>query len=838
MNLASSKCYTPSTSGQSQRLRDNRFVNDEISNMSMREQKDAFRFRDLNYVTHLYETILSTTDDFAYILDPQGRFLYANARLLKVWAKTLDQIIGKTCHELGYPTWHADMHMREIQEIVRTKQPIRGEVPFTGDSGISGIYDYIFKPVLDDSGNVEVIVGTTRDVTTRHNTHAQSEFLARLTQKLSTVSDSGELNRIATREIGQFLGAHRCYFFNAYPDIHHAHTWPDWCREDAASIEGVYTLAEYGAPEWWAAVRKGPVSVDDVQTDPRTKDFLPNYQVLKIAAYILSPFIQEGDWKACISVTSDVPRVWTADEKALLENAVARVWPLLERAQIEDSLRRSEEALSRIAAVVESSDDAIISKTLDGIIMSWNKGAERIFGYKAEEIVGKSILLLIPSNLQNEEPRIIERLKKGERIEHYETIRVTKGGRSVDISLTVSPVKDNRGKVIGASKIARDITEDKKRLEALRESEVRFRTMADAAPMLIWESGIDGLCNYFNQTWLDFVGRKSEQELGNGWREGLHPEDSARYLQLYSSSFDARIPFEMEYRLRHRLGEYRWILVKGTPRFGPKGTFQGYIGACVDITESVQARRTLADSRKELERLVGERTTSLQEAVNQMEEFSYSVSHDLRAPLRAMQGYATAVLEDYRGKVLDGEAEDYLQRIVTAGARMDRLTRDVLVYSKIPRTDLQLHVVTLDKLVSDIAQQFRQAKTRDVEISVETPLLPVLGNESFLAQAISNLVDNAVKFTLPSPIPRIRVWTEQTQGQVRLWVEDNGIGVKPEHQKRIWGMFERVHPQTKFEGTGIGLAIVRKTIERMNGTVGVISDGVTGSKFWIQLPGP
>jgi len=377
--------------------------------------------------------------------------------------------------------------------------------------------------------------------------------------------------------------------------------------------------------------------------------------------------------------------------------------------------KQTEEAVSRLAAVVESSDDAIVSKSLDGIIMSWNAGAQRIFEYTAEEIVGKSILMLIPAELQKEEPEIIARLKKGERIEHYETVRLAKGGRRIDISLTVSPVKDSTGKVVGASKIARDITADKKRQEALRESEARFRT--------------------------------------------------------------------------------------------------------------------------ELERLVHERTASLEEAVAQMEEFSYSVSHDLRAPLRAMQGYATALMEDYRGKVLDGEAEDYLQRIVTAGLRMDRLTRDVLVYSKIPRASLQLHAVTLDKLVSDITQQYLQAKTEDAEIAVETPLLSVMGNESFLAQAISNLVDNAVKFTFPGRVPQIRIWTEGIQGQVRLWVEDNGIGVKSEYQKRIWGMFERIHPQTQFEGTGIGLAIVRKTIERMNGTVGVESDGVSGSKFWIQLPG-
>ncbi len=648
---------------------------------------------DLDRVTRIYETILSTTDDFAYIFDPQGRFLYANAPLLKVWARTLDQVIGKTCHDLGYPAWHADMHLREIEEIVRTKQPIRGEVPFTGDSGISGIYDYIFKPVLDASGNVEVIVGTTRDVTNRRSAEEQLK---------------------------------------------------------AAQLE------------------------------------------------------------------------------------------LLQRAQeLESALKArndSEEIISRIAAVVESSDDAIISKTLEGIITSWNAGAERIFGYTAQETLGQSIFLLIPSDLQKEEPGILKRLKRGERIKHYETVRLTKDGRRLDISLTVSPIKDKTGKIIGASKIARDITEDKRRQEALRESEVRFRNMADAAPMLIWESGTDKLCHYFNQTWLKFVGRTLEQEVGNGWAQNIHPDDIDRCLKTYTSSFDARIPFEMEYRIRHHTGEYRWLMDRGAPRFGPQGTFQGYIGACVDITESIQAKETLAERRKELERVVLERTASLQEAIAQMEEFSYSVSHDLRAPLRAMHGYATALLEDYQDK-LDEDGREYLQRIISAGTRMDRLTRDVLVYSKIPRAEVPLHKVALDKLVTDIVQQYLQSKTKGAEITVATPLLPVVGNESFLAQAVSNLVDNAVKFSIADRLTRIRIWTEPHQNQVRLWVEDAGIGILPEHQSRIWGMFERIHPQHLYEGTGIGLAIVRKTIERMNGTMGVESDGATGSRFWIQLPG-
>jgi PAS domain S-box-containing protein len=779
-------------------------VNPAVSDTSEHAKTKALRLKELDRLSRLYEILLSTTDDFAYVFDTQGRFLYANTRLLKVYARTLDQVVGKTCYDLGYPTWHADMHMREIQDIVRTKQPIRGEVPFTGDSGIFGVYDYIFQPVLDSSGNVEVIVGTTRDVTERKKAEEKLESTLR--------------EKVAGEQRYRFL-------INSLPQI----TW-------TAKPDG---RLDYYNQRWFDYSGTTPEKMPSLDL----AGFV-HPDDLESAAKIWQKSLESGcDYETELRLkrASDQTFRWhlvrafpMKDENGAVLQWVGTGTDIDDQRQLTQKLV---EAGDKISAVVESSDDAIMSKSLDGTIMSWNSGAQRIFGYTAEEIIGKSILLLIPSELQKEEPEIIARLKNGERIEHFETVRLTKDGRRVDISLTVSPIRDSSGKVVGASKIARDITEETKRLEALRESEVRFRTMADSAPMMIWEAGPDMLCNYFNQTWLDFVGRTPEQEMRNGWMESVHPEDLVRCEKVYVSSLESRRPFEMEYRLRHHSGNYRWILNKGVPRYGPNGTFQGYIGVCVDITESVQAKENLANSRKELERLVNERTASLQDAVAQMEEFSYSVSHDLRAPLRAMQGYASALLEDYRGKVLDSEAEDYLQRIVTAGLRMDRLTRDVLVYSKIPRTDLQLRVVGLDKLVSDIVAQYLQSKTQVAEITVETPLLPILGNESFMAQVVSNLVDNAVKFTASGRVPQVRIWTEALQGQVRLWVEDNGIGINPEHQKRIWGMFERVHPQTKFEGTGIGLAIVRKTVERMNGTMGVTSDGIAGSKFWVQLPG-
>jgi signal transduction histidine kinase len=260
-----------------------------------------------------------------------------------------------------------------------------------------------------------------------------------------------------------------------------------------------------------------------------------------------------------------------------------------------------------------------------------------------------------------------------------------------------------------------------------------------------------------------------------------------------------------------------------------------WIGSNTEITEMVRTRETLAERRRELERLVDERTASLRKAVEQMEEFSYSISHDLRAPLRAMQGYAQALLEDY-GARLDDEGTDYLRRIIAASSRMDRLTLDVLTYSKVSREDLRPQRVSLGRLVTDCVRQHIDFRDGGADIAIEHPLPDVLGHEPLIMQVVSNLIGNALKFVAPGTTPRVRIRSDSDPRSVRLWIEDNGIGVPPRYQKRIWGMFERAHQGGGYAGTGIGLAIVRKAVERMGGQVGVESDGSSGSRFWVRLP--
>lgn len=241
------------------------------------------------------------------------------------------------------------------------------------------------------------------------------------------------------------------------------------------------------------------------------------------------------------------------------------------------------------------------------------------------------------------------------------------------------------------------------------------------------------------------------------------------------------------------------------------------------------------DAQTSLEDQVRARTAELQERNDELEAFGYSISHDLRAPLRAMQGFSQALLEDC-GDRLDAMGREYAERIVAGARRMDELIRDLLAYSRVSRAELQLVRVPLSPVAQRALAELSGAlRARNATVHVDEPLPVVLGHPATLSQVLMNLLGNGLKFVPPERIPELRVGAEQRDSIVRVWVEDNGIGIAPEHQARIFRVFERLHSTDDYPGTGIGLAIVRKAVERMGGQVGVESRLGHGSRFWVEL---
>ena len=247
-----------------------------------------------------------------------------------------------------------------------------------------------------------------------------------------------------------------------------------------------------------------------------------------------------------------------------------------------------------------------------------------------------------------------------------------------------------------------------------------------------------------------------------------------------------------------------------------------------------QVKDELAVANRELEDRVRDRTKELQETIAELEAFSYTVSHDLRAPLRAIYGYA-GVLGEEAGPRLDAQQREHLKRIERAAQRLDRMIQDVLRYTRVSRVEIALHVVALEECVRDVIAEHPILKALSDQIEIVTPMETVLGHEVLLAQCISNLLLNAVKFVAPGVQPRVRLRTEPRADFVRLWVEDNGIGIPEQNIGRLFGMFERLLPGATFEGNGIGLAIVKRAVHRLGGEVGVESVPDEGSRFWIDL---
>jgi PAS domain S-box-containing protein len=270
------------------------------------------------------------------------------------------------------------------------------------------------------------------------------------------------------------------------------------------------------------------------------------------------------------------------------------------------------------------------------------------------------------------------------------------------------------------------------------------------------------------------------------------------------------------------------------PILDAKGEMLGVVLVFHDVTEIRRAQHALREHSDELERKVNERTVTLRQAVADLEAFSYTVSRDLRSPLRAMQGFAEALLEDY-GEKLDQEGCHYLVRIKNAAERLDRLIHDLLLFTRLSRQDAPLVALDLDRLTREIAENYPNLRSPCAEVEIEGTLPLVWGQEAALTQVMSNLLGNAAKFVPAGTVPRIRVWAEDQGDRVRVWIEDNGIGIAPKDAERIFSMFVRVDESQTYGGTGMGLAIVKKAVETMHGTVGNEPGPRGGTRFWVEL---
>jgi PAS domain S-box-containing protein len=480
--------------------------------------------------------------------------------------------------------------------------------------------------------------------------------------------------------------------------------------------------------------------------------------------------------------------------------------------------------------LLASASDGIVAFDRELRYLFWNAVMEQIFGLKAADVVGHKAMDLFPFLSEiGEDQHMALALAGQESRSRDRPFLVRATGHTGTFEATYRPLRGDTvagaGAIVGGIGVIRDVTERKRVEEHLQETQMRFRNMADASPVLLWMSGTDGLCTFFNQTWLRFTGRTLEQEWGVGWAEGVHFEDFQRCMDHYLAAFGERRVFEMEYRLRRADGEFRWILDRGTPRYTPDGTFAGYIGSCVDITE-----------RKAAE-------AELRRAVQVRDEFLSIASHELKTPLTSTQlqvdGLARLLRGDAEGNLDRGRLTRAVSAVTAQIIRLTELVNVLLDVSRIASGRLELDPADLD--INEVGRQvIDRWRPAAGAARCDLVLRPAPGgalrgrwDPLRLEQVFNNLLSNAIKYGPGHPV---EVAVEGDLRRARFSVKDHGIGIAATDHARIFERFERAVSGRNYGGLGLGLWICRQIVEAMSGTIRLESAPGEGATFVVELP--
>ena len=494
---------------------------------------------------------------------------------------------------------------------------------------------------------------------------------------------------------------------------------------------------------------------------------------------------------------------------------------------IEDVTEEKEAEKLRLllSSIIESSDDAILSKTLDGIITSWNKGAENIFGFSESEAIGKHISLIIPPDLYSDEDMIVSKIKKGERVLHFNTIRLAKNGRKINVSLTVSPIKDKWGKIIGASKIARDITALKQKEYELKESKNRYAQLLQNLPVAVYTTDVNGYITYYNKAAAELWGRTptpgKDQWCGSLkiFKMDGTPvpiSECPMAVVLKEGQYESDEVFMIE----RPDGTMRYMIPTPSKIFDLEGKSSGAINTLVDVTIQVKAQQ------------------ESEQIQQQKDDFLGIASHELKTPITVIKSYSQ-ILEGLLKENGNLTEAAMATKMTQQADKINNLIVDLLDTTKINAGQLQFNDADFDfnEMVNEVLEDMKST-TQFHEIVVECGAsCTVHSDKERIAQVVDNFITNAAKYSKKGN--KIIVRTGLKDHQIVLSVQDFGIGISKDKKDKVFEQFYRVtakgEPNT-YPGIGLGLFISSEIIKREHGKIWVESEKGKGSVFSFSLP--
>lgn len=539
-----------------------------------------------------------------YACDAEGRVTMFNDAAAELWGRRPELGVDAWCG--SYRIFRPDGSEMPLEDCpmavtLREGRAVRGrEIVIERPDGSRRVVRPYPEPIRDDQGRLTGAINLLVDVTELHHAERRNQLLLKVYDLTRPLADPEEIIRTTAGLLGKHMRVSRCAYADVEPDQDRFNLLGDYV-DGVPSIVGRYAFSDFG-PECLASMRRGePFVVNDTELDPRCRGAIETYRRTVIRSLICVPLLKAGKLVTAMAVHADRPRRWTDDDAVLVSDVAAHCWESIERIRLTRALVRSER---RYRAIVESQSELICRFQMDGTILYVNDAYARVIGRPAESLVGANFWQFIPEESRPEVRDLLARLGPTTPEVSIENQFTTTAGTRWTLWTNRAIAFDDAGVPIEVQSGGIDFTDRKLAELALRDSESKFRAMADAAPVLIWIAGRDNERTWFNNRWLEFTGREMNRETSGGWTDLLHPDDKDECARTLAHARDAVEPFAVEYRLRRHDGAYRWLLDHGVPLLDENGGFTGFIGSCIDVTDRKAAEEALVLRERYLEAVI------------------------------------------------------------------------------------------------------------------------------------------------------------------------------------------------------------------------------------------